>query len=225
MLRFYGRRKGKTIKGARAKALEEVLELYKISISDDDKIIDPKTLFDFPVKEVWFEIGFGGGEHIAHQAVNNPEIGIIGCEPFLNGVSTCCKEIAEKNIKNIRIWNDDARLLMLRIKPHSMDKMFLLHPDPWPKIRHSKRRFIQEESLDLISSLLKNGADFRMATDHFALAQWMLEKTYFHPNFKWRAKTSNDWQNPPDDWIDTRYYNKGKRKDHIQVFLNFTNVL
>ncbi len=225
MLRSYGRRKGKTLKGERAKALEEVMPVVSIKTLEDEIMIDPKSFFDFPVKEVWFEIGFGNGEHIVHQAENNPEVGIIGCEPFLNGVAACCKEISDKGVKNIRIWHDDARLLMLRMQPHSIDKLFLLHPDPWPKTRHHKRRFIQTESLNLISSLLKDDADFRMATDHFTLAQWMLEKTYFHPNFEWKANCAHDWQTPPDDWIDTRYHDKGKRKDHIQVFLNFNNVL
>lgn len=225
IIRSYGRRKSKTLSSKRSLALEEIIPLYGIEkdIIKQDKNINPAELFTFKPKEVWFEIGFGSGEHLVHQALNNPEVGLIGCEPFINGVSALCVSIKEHNIKNILIWDDDARLLMDKMNSHSLDKLFLLHPDPWPKTKHHKRRFVQKETLDAFSKLLKDGAEFRTATDHKALAQWMMEKIYFHPNFTWKASCANDWNTPPDDWTATRYCNKGKSKNHIQVYLNFKN--
>ena len=224
LIRSFGRRKNKSLKKTHADTLAEVLSFAGIRLPEGDDVLDPKSFFDFDAKEVWFEIGFGRGEHLIHQALNNPDVGLIGCEPFLNGVSALALEIKKHNIKNIRIWDDDARLLMSRIKDHSLDKLFLLHPDPWPKTRHHKRRFVQAESLTEISRLLKKGAEFRMATDHADLSKWMLEKAYFHPNFEWKAKCANDWRTAPDDWIDTRYCNKGKDWEHTQVYLNFENI-
>ena len=197
---------------------------FGIVLPQGDAPIDPKSFFDFPVKEVWFEIGFGNGEHLVHQALNNPEVGLIGCEPFINGVSALCADIKKHQVKNIRIWADDARILMLRMQKHALDKLFLLHPDPWPKTRHHKRRFVQTEILDLIRELLNEGAEFRMATDHVDLAKWMMEKTYFHPGFAWKAKGVDDWRNPPDDWVETRYCNKGLQQGRPPVYLNFTAI-
>jgi tRNA (guanine-N7-)-methyltransferase len=183
--------------------------------------IDPHSFFDAKVKEVWFEIGFGNGEHILHQAINNPEIGLIGCEPFMNGVAALCVGLDKNKVKNVRLWPDDARMLMGRIKPASLDRLFLLHPDPWPKTRHHKRRFIQTETLDEIARLLKPGAEFRMATDHAELATWLLEKTYFHPAFSWMATNANDWRTPPADWPETRYGQKGVKQGRPPVYFIF----
>jgi len=223
ILRFYGRRKGKPLTPKRQQAYDEVLSLYEIKIDKGNSKISPTSFFNFKSKEIWMEIGFGNGEHLVHQALRNPDVAFIGCEPFLNGVAALANAIKENNIKNITIWRDDARLLMNRLEPHSLDRLYILHADPWPKTRHHKRRFIQTEMLTQISGLLKNDAELRMATDHAGLAEWLIEKTYFHPNFKWQAQSAKDWQTPPDDWIDTRYCNKGKLKDHVQVYLNFKN--
>jgi len=225
IVRFYGRRKGKALTVKRQNDLEEVSSKYFITMDSSNEEIDPSSLFSFKPKEIWLEVGFGNGEHLAHQAKNNPEVGLIGCEPFLNGVAALASEIKKNDIKNILIWPEDARLVMNRLKKHSLDRFYLLHADPWPKTRHHKRRFIQTEMLDLISTLLKKEAELRMATDHAGLAEWILDKTYHHPNFEWLAKCASDWQNPPDDWIDTRYCNKGKTKDHIQVYYNFKNKI
>jgi len=225
IIRSYGRRKSKALSPKRVSALEDVLPLYGIKKDSLHNNINPAEFFSFKPKEIWFEIGFGSGEHLVHQALNNPEIGLIGCEPFINGVSALCTFIKDNNIKNIMIWDSDARLLMNELKPNSLDKLFLLHPDPWPKTRHHKRRFIQKETLDVFSSLLKDGAEFRTATDHRPLAQWMLEKTYFHPNFEWKANCAKDWLTPPDDWIETKYCNKGKVAGREPLYFNFINKL
>lgn len=184
-------------------------------------MLDPRTFFAFPAEEIWFEVGFGNGEHLLYQALRHPDIGFIGCEPFMNGVSALCVGIKENNLKNIRIWPEDARLLMEALNPASLDRLFLLHPDPWPKMRHHKRRFIQTETLDEIARLLKPGAEFRMATDHTDLAAWLLEKTYGHPGFAWLATCAEDWRKPPDDWPETRYGQKGLGQGRPPVYFRF----
>lgn len=221
LIRSYGRRRTKGLRPLRAGAMDDILPQMQIVLPEGDQPIDPASFFDRPVKEVWFEIGFGNGEHLLHQALNNPDIGLIGCEPFMNGVSALCVDIKEKGVKNIRIWPDDARLLMSRLKPHSLDRLFLLHPDPWPKTRHHKRRFVQTETLDQLAQLLKPGALFRMATDHVALAVWLLEKTYFHPAFKWLATCAEDWRLPPADWPKTRYGQKGLKQGRPPTYFSF----
>ena len=159
-----------------------------------------------------------------HQAINNPDIGLIGCEPFINGVSSLCVGIREKNVKNIRVWSDDARMLMDRLVPQSLDRLFLLHPDPWPKNRHHKRRFLQTEILDQLAQLLKPNALFRIATDHQELAVWLLEKMYFHSAFEWCATSADDWRKPPMDCQKTRYGQKGVEQGRPPVYFNFRRV-
>ena len=222
-VRTYGRRHAKKLRATRAGAMEAVLPQVKISLPEGEGI-DPKSFFNFPVKEIWFEIGFGGGEHLLHQAINNPDIGFIGCEPFINGVSALCVGIGEKNIRNIRVWPDDARMLMERFAPQSLDRLFLLHPDPWPKTRHHKRRFLQTETLDQLAQLLKLGAEFRMATDHPELAVWLLEKMYFHSAFEWCAVSADDWRKPSMDCLETRYCQKGMAQGRPPVYFTFRRM-
>ena len=221
LIRSYGRRRAKGLRSTRAGALEEVLPQVCISLPEGEAPISPASFFEQPPQAVWFEIGFGNGEHLLQQAIDNPEIGFIGCEPFINGVSALCVGIKENNIKNIRIWPDDARTLMARFKNRSLDRLFLLHPDPWPKNRHHKRRFIQTDTLDQIAALLKPGSELRMATDHPELAVWLLDKTYFHPAFKWLAASADDWRQPPADWPETRYGQKGLKQGRPPVYLRF----
>ncbi len=223
-IRSYGRRWTKGLRSTRASALNEILPRNGITFPEGDAPVDPRALFDRPVKEVWLEIGFGNGEHVLQQALDHPEIGMIGCEPFMNGVAAICVGMRENGTQNIRLWPDDARLLMDRLLPQSLDRLFLLHPDPWPKTRHHKRRFIQMETLDAIARLLKSGAEFRMATDHPALAAWMLDKTVHHPAFKWSATCAADWRVPPADWPDTRYKQKGLKQGRPPVYLIFKRV-
>lgn len=221
LIRSFGRRRSKVLRPQRADAMADILAACQIALPEGDAPVDPKSFFGTPVKEVWFEIGFGNGEHLLQQAIDNPDVGLIGCEPFVNGVSALCVGIRDKGVKNIRIWPDDARLLMQRLKPASFDRLFLLHPDPWPKTRHHKRRFVQQETLDEMAKLLKPGAEYRMATDHEDLSTWLLEKTYFHPAFTWLAGCADDWRNPPADWPETRYGVKGVKQGRPPVYFRF----
>lgn len=255
--KFYGRRKGRTIKQNRQAAYDLVMDWAEIKIPTaahdahpgegrglasadrrndscaadaaqpdpglrrDGTNINPRSFFDCPVTGVWLEIGFGNGEQLAHQALNNPSVGMIGCEPFLNGVSALCRDIKDKGIRNIRIWQDDARLLLPRLEDASIGRCFLLNSDPWPKKRHAKRRFVQKETLDEIHRLLKPGAEFRMSSDDPGLNAWQLKNTYFHGGFDWLARCADDWRLRPADMPGTRYQAKGLNQGRSTVFLNF----
>lgn len=231
---FYGRRKGKPIREGRMAAFAALMPRVEITLDDiedngegnieNGAPIDPRSFFDFPVTDVWMEIGFGDGKQLAHQARANPAIGFIGCEPFLNGVAALCRDMQEQNITNIRIFQNDARLLMARLAAHSLGRCFLLNSDPWPKTRHHKRRFIQTHTLDTLHTLLKTGAELRMASDHAGLSAWQFEKTYFHPGYAWTAQSAADWRCRPQDMLETRYQNKGQAQGRDTVFLTFETV-
>ncbi len=198
--RFHGRRKGKTLTAYRQSLLDDDLRHYQIDT--------PTMPFDNN-HETWLEIGFGNGEFLSAMAQNNPDINFIGCEPFMNGVAALLSSI-EKPIDNLKIWPDDARILMDEIPEGSLDRVYLLNPDPWHKSRHEKRRFIQQENLDQISRILKPNGLFTMSTDVPDLAEYMFDKTNAHSNFEWLDKTEDDKFTPPTDWpIDkTRYMKK-----------------
>lgn len=218
-LKFYGRRKGKKMRDQRLDAYDSIYPLVGISLPHD--VVDPRTFFDAPVKDVWLEIGFGNGEHLVHQALQNPDIGMIGCEPFINGVAALCNDIKTHNIKNIRIFGDDARLLLPQMKSGSFGRAFVLNSDPWPKTRHAKRRFIQQGTLDELHRLLVDGAQLRLTSDHPVLINWQLHQTYHHAGFEWQATCKKDWADRPSDLPETRYQKKGVREGRDTVFLNF----
>lgn len=218
--KFYGRRKSKPLRINKQVAYEDILPQVALS-TDLSPDTDPLSFFDGAYDKVWLEIGFGGGEHLLYQALQNPDIAMIGCEPFLNGIAALCVGIKEHNIKNIRIWPDDARPFLNALKSESIDRCFLLNSDPWPKARHHKRRFIQTETLDGLQRILKPDAPFRMSTDHASLAVWQLEKTYEHGGFEWTAKSAADWTTRPADLPETRYQKKGAQHGRPTVFLDF----
>lgn len=219
-LKFYGRRKGKKMRDQRLGAYDSIYPLVGVSLPESGDI-DPRSFFDAPVKDVWLEIGFGNGEHLVHQALQNPDIGMIGCEPFLNGIAALCSDIKAHNIKNIRIFGDDARLLLPKFKDNSFGRAFVLNSDPWPKKRHAKRRFIQQGTLDELHRLLHDGAQLRLSSDHPVLIDWQLHQTYFHAGFDWQATCKKDWADRPSDLPETRYQKKGVREGRGTVFLDF----
>lgn len=221
---FYGRRRGKIIRAGKQAAYDSVMPWAQIQLPESAALLDPHAFFGGKYEKIWLEIGFGDGEQLSFQAANNPGIGMIGCEPFINGVSALCRDIQEKSLQNVRIFQDDARLLLARLAPRSLDRCCLLNSDPWPKTRHHKRRFVQQETLDTLHRLLKPGAEFRMSTDHPGLAAWELEKTYFHGGFRWNAATADDWRRRPADMPATRYQKKGAGQGRPTVFLSFTTI-
>lgn len=211
--KVYGRRIGRPMRTGRLTTLEETLPDY---------LIEPDHLSPLDgFNSIWFEIGFGNGEHLLWQAQNNPKTLCIGCEPFLNGVTYLLKELEQHPLQNVRVFPDDARLILEALPDQCLDRLFVLHPDPWPKTRHHKRRFIQTEVLNEFSRLLKPGSELRMASDHPGVASWMLEKTFHHPDFEWSAQSCDNWRTRPADWPQTRYEQKGLEAGRKPYYLQF----
>lgn len=178
-----------------------------------------------PPKEYWLEIGFGSGEHLAHIASLYPNTGIIGCEPYLNGVAGLLKHIDDHRLNNVRIYADDARLLIDTLPDACITRAYILYPDPWPKARHKKRRLVNTALLDRLARIMPKGATLRLATDDDDYCTWMLEHLLPHPAFEWNATTSADWLTAPKDWTTTRYEQK-KAFDRglTPSYLNFTRI-
>ena len=156
----------------------------------------------------WLEIGFGAGEHLAWQARAHPQIGFLGCEPFINGISTLLTEIDAGDIDNVRILPDDVRLILPHLPDASVGRCFILFPDPWPKRRHRDRRLVAPAMLDALARVLSDGAELRLASDHPDMVDWMLFQCRRHRDFEWTAKRPADWQQRPADWPPTRYETK-----------------
>lgn len=220
---FYGRRKGRPLHKGRTDAVTSISGQY--ILSDDilqQEVIVPSALTGHDTN--WLEIGFGTGEHLIGQAEKNLSVGIIGCEPFINGVSMAAKNIVEKNLTNVCLWADDAMLLLQKFPPASLDRVFLLFSDPWPKTRHYKRRFIQHHTVALLSRLLKPGGQLRLATDDPSLAEWMLLHTVQNPEFSWDNAVNGDWDTVPSDWVETRYQQKAAEQGRLARFIDFTRL-
>ena len=205
LLSSFGRRKGRRLRATKQGLVDTLLP--KLSIDIPQGKLDPASLFPTQ-KTFWLEIGFGGGEHIAHQAGLYPGVGMLGCEPYVNGFAELLKHIDEKKIDNIRLYTDDARILVDHLPDACLERVFILYPDPWPKSRHHKRRLVSTQTLDKLARVMKKGALLRLATDHADYATWMLEHLLVHPAFVWTAKNPEDWLNSPAEWISTRYEQK-----------------
>ena len=221
LLASYGRKRGRRLRTTKQTLFDTLLNELCISLPDGKLM--PQLLFPTQ-KKFWLEIGFGGGEHLAHQAALNPDVGIIGCEPYVNGIAGLLKHIDDNKVNNVRIWTEDARLLMAKLPDDSIERAFVLYPDPWPKARHHKRRLIQKPFLDELARILKPGSQFRLATDDVDYCTWMLEHVIPHPAFSWNAKTCDDWLNPPPDWLSTRYEQKAFAAGRVATYLNFTRI-
>ncbi len=164
------------------------------------------------------EIGFGGGEHLLAQAAHNPDTLFIGCEPFINGVAKCLVGIEAQKIKNIRLFTDDARKLIEALPDACLDSAFILFPDPWPKVRHNKRRLVNAETLSMLARTHKKGGRLLLATDHVDYSVWMLEVLQSHPDYVWTAQSQADWKNPPSDWTQTKYQRKTTEQGREPMF-------
>ena len=214
-LRSYGRRRGKKLRPGRERLMAELLPHIAVRPG-----VPVRDQFPADIRELWMEIGFGGGEHLAAQAQGNPDVGIVGCEPFLNGVAKLLSQIDEHDLKNVRLHADDARDMFPDVADGALDKVFILFPDPWPKAKHHKRRLIQTPLLDDLARMLKDGGEFRFASDHMGYVRWVLDFATRHPDFEWMAEGPADWRTPPDDWTRTRYQQKALAGDVI-VYLRF----
>jgi tRNA (guanine-N7-)-methyltransferase len=183
--------------------------------------LDPRLLFAVVPSRIWLEIGFGGGEHLAHLAACHPDIGFLGCEVFANGIAKLLAEIEHRRLANIRIFADDARLLLAALPADAIDRVFILFPDPWPKERHKKRRLISSEILDRLALVARGGAELRLATDDPDYLSAMLDGATRHPEFAWLARRPADWRERPADWPPTRYEEKARAAGRAAYFLRF----
>jgi tRNA (guanine-N7-)-methyltransferase len=223
---FYGRIKGKALKASQKTYLDEDLAgLAPGAVTweeNPDRLpLDLETRFDG--KPVWLEIGFGGGEHLVHQAHENPQVGIIGAEPYINGVAMLLGKIRRAGVDNLAVFPGDARDLLDVLPQASVDRAFLLYPDPWPKSRHHRRRFVTAEHLAPLAHVLKPGAMFRVATDIEDYVRQTLQEVPKH-GFEWLAERPSDWREPWDDWISTRYEQKALREGRRPHYMTFQRI-
>lgn len=218
--RFYGRRRGRPLRLGRRRLAETLLPQLAIALPQAGRL-DPKMLFPAEVSAVWLEIGFGGGEHLAEQAAAHPDIGFIGCEVFENGIAKTLAELDRQRLGNVRLFTEDARLLLQALSPGSIGRVFILFPDPWPKQRHHKRRLVAPATLDRLAEIMPECAELRLATDDPGYLVWMLEHTTAHPAFRWPARRPGDWRERPPDWPPTRYEQKARAAGRTPAFLRF----
>ena len=214
-LRTFGRIKSRPIKPRQAALLETLLPRIRLP----EGRFDPRDLAP-EAKEVWLEIGFGGGEHLAAQAERGPQNLYLGAEPFLNGVASVLRHIDERGLTNVRLLNGDARTLMAGLPDASLDRLIILFPDPWPKARHHKRRLVQDDFVADAARLLKAGARLRFATDWADYADWALRRFLASPDLAWLAEAADDWRKPPADHVTTRYEEK-RLGDCDPIWLEF----
>jgi tRNA (guanine-N7-)-methyltransferase len=216
---LYGRRRGRRLRPGQRDLKETLLPKLAIALPAQGGRLDQARLFPDKVEDLWLEVGFGGGEHLAAQAVAHPDVGLLGCEVFENGVVKLLGEVERRGLGNIRILVDDARLLVRALPDRSLGRVFVLFPDPWPKVRHHKRRFVSTETLTELARVMKNGAELRLATDDVDYLRWMLERAPVHPDFEWLARRPGDWRERPADWPQTRYEQKAIAAGRAPTFL------
>ncbi len=220
---FYGRRKGRPLRKGRQFLFDELLPRLTIPLSAPGTL-DPAALFEPRKRAVWLEIGFGGGEHLAHQAEEHPGIGFLGCEVFEAGIASCLSHIAERHLENVRLHPEDARVLLTALQPRSLDRVFLLFPDPWPKRRTAKRRVVNRDNLDRLAELIEPGGELRIASDDPTYIEWTLQQVPVHPAFQWVAQSPVDWQDRPTDSIETRYEKKARDAERVPHFFRFKRL-
>ncbi|WP_374469335.1 tRNA (guanosine(46)-N7)-methyltransferase TrmB [Phenylobacterium sp.] len=217
-LRSYGRIKSRVIKPRQAALMDTLLPQVRVPAEP----FDPRALKP-DAHEVWVEIGFGGGEHMAAQAARHPDILILGAEPFQNGVASALRHLDEQVLGNVRVKDGDAREMLSHLPDASVARVFILFPDPWPKARHHKRRLVQADLVAELARVLKPGGRLRFASDWADYVDWSLERLTASPAFRWVAERADDWRVPPADHVTTRYEEK-RLGDCAPVFLDFVRV-
>jgi tRNA (guanine-N7-)-methyltransferase len=220
---FYGRRKGKPLRGLQADRLETLLPEFLVDLESQPP--QPlNALFPVETESLRLEIGFGGGEHLIHRAVENPTTGFIGVEPFVNSMQKLLAHVEEAGARNVRVYNDDATQLLDWLPDACLDQIDLLYPDPWPKKKHWKRRFVSKVNLDRFHRVLKPGALFCFASDIDTYVNWTLQHCRHHGGFAWMARNASDWLTPYAGWPSTRYEAKAKREGRSSAYLTFKRV-
>ncbi|AGF75351.1 tRNA (guanine(46)-N(7))-methyltransferase TrmB [Bartonella vinsonii] len=219
---FFGRRQGKRLRNSQLARINTLLPTFKIDLNTPSPL-DLTSLFPNKVTEVRLEIGFGGGEHLLHEMDHFPQTGFIGIEPFINGMAKMLLSLEQhKQYQNhIRLYDDDATHLLDWLPNASLDGIDLFYPDPWPKKKHWKRRFINIKNLNRFARVLKTGKKFRFASDIDDYVNWTLYHCAQHNHFEWEAETSKDWKTPYPLWLGTRYEAKALRKGQTPAYLTF----
>ena len=220
---LYGRRQGPRLRpGARA-LIDALLPAVGFTV-DPGQELDPSKLFSATPRAVWLEVGFGGGEHLAAVAASHRDVGFIGVEPFINGVAKLLRAVEQQALHNVRVLMDDARLLLSTLPDASLERAFILFPDPWPKLRHHKRRIVNPATVSDLARAVRPGGELRLATDDPDYARWMLAAVLAEPRFAWTAERSADWREPPPDWVATRYEAKARAAGRRPVYLTMRRM-
>ncbi|MES2983664.1 MAG: tRNA (guanosine(46)-N7)-methyltransferase TrmB [Pseudomonadota bacterium] len=208
-LSSFGRNRGRTLRPHPQQLVDELLPTLAVNAADPG---------EGAYRSLAIEIGFGGGEHLLAQATHHPETLFIGCEPFINGVAKCLAGIESGGLKNIRLFTNDARQLLEALPAQCLDSAFILFPDPWPKLRHNKRRLINPDTLAMLARVQKPGGRLLIATDHVDYSVWILERLLVSPHYEWTATAQADWQTPPQDWTETKYQRKTSEQGRPPLF-------
>ena len=216
--RLYGRSSGHKLRPAQQQLIDTLLPA--IAVPAEGEVASRRLFGD--ERPLHLEIGFGSGEHLAERADMLPDHGFIGCEPFINGVAAALAHIRDRRLANIRIWRGDALDVLRRVPDGALSFVYLLHPDPWPKARHSKRRMINDGPLEMIAAKLKPGGELRVATDHPTYLEWTLMVMQRHSErFEWLAQKPSDYLEPPSGWLETRYGAKSRREGRRPYYLRY----
>jgi len=219
---FFGRRSGKRLHKGQDRLFQDLLPALRIELPEGT--LDPAALFPGSTARI-IEIGYGGGEHLARQARQNPGTGFIGCEVFSGGIAKLVEKIDEEGLGNVRLYTDDALKLLHKLPDASLDGAYLLYPDPWPKTRHHKRRFVSPLTLAELARTLKPGSLFRFATDIEDYANWTLAHILRSPDFRFAPETPRDWHAPYPGWEPTRYEEKARLEGRmLSFYLSFIRL-
>lgn len=211
---FFGRRSGKKLHGGQQAVFDATLPSLEIKV---DGAFDPRTLFP-EAHRIIVEIGYGGGEHLALEAARHPGNGYIGCEVFTGGIGKMVQTIAAQDLRNIRLFTDDALKLLQQLPDASLDEVYLLYPDPWPKTRHHKRRFVSPTTLAALARVIRPGGQFHFATDIEDYANWTLAHVVRAPDFRCDPQKPGGWHEPYPGWEATRYEAKARREGRLTSF-------
>ena len=217
---FYGRSRGKVLRAGQKRLLAEALPLFSIA---PESLAEGRAFVPAP-REVWLEIGFGAGEYLIEQAKANPDVGLVGCEPFLNGVVAALAGLKRDEISNVLLWRGDAQAVIKAVPDAFFSRVFMLYPDPWPKRRHHKRRVVSVGFVAALARVMRKGAEFRFATDIDDYAGWTLSRFLASPHFRWTAARADDWRRPWPGWRPTRYEAKARFDGRRSVYLTFVRL-
>ena len=220
---FFGRRRGKSLTDRQADLMDRLLPALRLDLSATAPA-DLGSLFPHAPVQIRLEIGFGGGEHLRHRLAEHPDWGFIGVEPFVNGMAKFIKDLAQEPQQNVRLYDDDATRVLDWLPDASIDHIDLLYPDPWPKPKHFKRRFVSDTNLDRFARVLKPGGRFNFASDIDTYVNWTLDHIDRHPAFTWPATRPADWKTPYDGWPGTRYEAKAIREGRTPCYLRFQRI-